>query len=59
MAISVSSSKCEQVLNFMVRKVDAEGCKRSNVLAVEVLVMLPTSAQISSFSSGERSVLCV
>jgi hypothetical protein len=58
MSISSLSSICEQVLKFMVRKVDAEGCKRSNVLALEVMAMLPASARISSFSSGVRAVLC-
>jgi hypothetical protein len=45
----------EGLSKFMVRKVDAEGCKRSNVLAsnvlaAEAMVMLPTSARILSFS---------
>jgi hypothetical protein len=49
MAISWLSSNCEQVLKFMVRKVDAEGCKRSNVLALEVMV-----ACLGSFGGASR-----
>jgi hypothetical protein len=59
MPISSFSANCAQVFKCMVGKVNAEGCKRACVLVVEVMVMLPTSAQILAFSSGARTVLCV